>query len=206
MIRSMICAGPALKRRIADSRDRLYRVALSWCGDEMLADDLVQEAIESGIRKSRQLRDESKLFPWLYRILNNAWYAHLRKDKTHEILDDNMPSEDIGPCSSCQELELVTRVRTAVASLPRDQRQVLSLVDLGGLPYCEVAEVLEIPIGTVMSRLHRARKELLARMAESETDHIDHEVTRFASSAHPAGTTTYLPAAVAPVLVAGRHR
>lgn len=164
MIRNMICAGPALKRRIADSRDRLYRVALSWCGDEMLADDLVQEAIETGIRKRQQLKDESKLFPWLYRILNNAWYAHIRKNRTHEILDNDIPSDDMGPCSSCQEIELVTRVRTAVASLPRDQRQVISLVDLGGLPYCEVAETLEIPIGTVMSRLHRARKGLLARM------------------------------------------
>ena len=167
MIRSIICTGPALKKRIADSRERLYRVALSWCGDEMLADDLVQEAIETGICKRRQLRDESKLFPWLYRILNNAWYAHLRKGRTHEILDDDMPTEDIGPCNSCQEVELVTRVRTAVASLSRDQRQVISLVDLGGLAYCEVAEALEIPIGTVMSRLHRARKGLLARLDQA---------------------------------------
>ena len=164
MIHRKICAGPALKRRIADSRDRLYRVALSWCGDEMLADDLVQEAIETGLRKRQQLRDESKLFSWLYRILNNAWYAHLRKGRTHEILDDDMPTEDIGPCSSCQELELVTRVREAVAALPKDQRQVVSLVDLGGLSYCEVAESLEIPMGTVMSRLHRARKGLLDKL------------------------------------------
>jgi RNA polymerase sigma-70 factor (ECF subfamily) len=167
MLRNMICAGPALKRRIADSRDRLYRVALSWCGDEMLADDLVQEAIETAILKRRQLRDESKLFSWLYRILNNAWYAHLRKNRTHEILDDDIPSDDMGPCNSCQELELVTRVRAAVASLPRDQRQVITLVDLGGLAYCEVAEALEIPIGTIMSRLHRARKGLLARLDEA---------------------------------------
>lgn len=160
----MICAGPALKRRIADSRDRLYRVAFSWCGDEMLADDLVQEAIETGISKRQQLRDESKLFQWLYRILNNTWYAHLRKDRPHDILDDDTPSDGMGPCSSCQELELVTQVRMAVASLPKDQRQVISLVDLAELQYGEVAEVLDIPIGTVMSRLHRARKELLARI------------------------------------------
>jgi len=168
MIRTKVCAGPALKRRIADSRDRLYRVALSWCGDAMLADDLAQETIEAGILKSQQLRDESKLFSWLYRILSNAWYAHLRKDKKHEVLDDEVPSEDSGPLSSCQELEIVTRVRRAVASLPKDQRQVISLVDLGGLPYCDVAEALEIPIGTVMSRLHRARKGLLARMDKAD--------------------------------------
>jgi RNA polymerase sigma-70 factor (ECF subfamily) len=167
MIKSMICADPALKRRISDSRDRLYRVALSWCGDEMLADDLVQEAIETGIRKRRQLRDESKLFSWLYRILNNAWYAHLRSDRKHEILNDDLPTDDIGPFSSYQEIELVTRVRTAVALLPKDQRQVISLVDLGGLAYCEVSETLEIPIGTVMSRLHRARKGLLAKLGKA---------------------------------------
>ncbi|MDH3887449.1 MAG: RNA polymerase sigma factor, partial [Gammaproteobacteria bacterium] len=97
MIRNTICAGPALKREIADSRDRLYRVAFSWCNDAMLADDLVQEAIETGIRKRRQLRDESKLFPWLYRILSNAWYAHLRKDRKHGLLDDDIPSEEMGP-------------------------------------------------------------------------------------------------------------
>ena len=164
MIRNMICAGPALKKQIADSRDRLYRVAFSWCGDEMLADDLVQEAIATGICKRRQLRDTSKLFPWMYRILNNAWYAHLRKNRKYDILDDNIVSDEMGPYSSCQELELVTQVRAAVASLPKDQRQVISLVDLAELQYCEVAEVLDIPIGTVMSRLHRARKELLARI------------------------------------------
>ena len=167
IIRGIICKGPALKRRIADSRERLYRVALSWCGDKMLADDLVQDAIETGILKSDQLRDETKLSSWLYRILNNAWYAHLRKDRKHEILEDDVPSDDIGPFSRCQEIELVAQVRTAVASLPREQRQVISLVDLDGLPYCEVAEALEIPIGTVMSRLHRARKGLLARMVEA---------------------------------------
>jgi len=99
--------------------------------------------------------------------LNNAWYAHLRKERTHEILDDDIPSDEIGPFSSYHELELVTRVRAAVASLPTNQRQVISLVDLGELPYSDVAETLEIPIGTVMSRLHRARKSLLARMHEA---------------------------------------
>lgn len=167
MIINIICAGPALKKEIADSRDRLYRVAFSWCGDEMLADDLVQETIETAICKRQQLRDASKLFPWMYRILNNAWFAHLRKNRKYDILDDNIVSDEMGPYSSCQELELVTQVRAAVALLPKKQRQVISLVDLAELQYCEVAEVLDIPIGTVMSRLHRARKELLARINEA---------------------------------------
>jgi RNA polymerase sigma-70 factor (ECF subfamily) len=164
MITNKLCAGPALRRRIADSRDRLYRVALAWCGDEMLADDLVQETIETGILKSRQLKDETKLYSWMYRILKNAWFASMRKNRNHELLDEELLTDNTGPFSNCQELEIVTQVRHAISRLPAEQRQVISLVDLDGLPYCEVAEALEIPIGTVMSRLHRARKGLLARM------------------------------------------
>jgi RNA polymerase sigma-70 factor (ECF subfamily) len=133
----------------------------------MLADDLVQETIETGIKKSRQLKDEAKLNSWLYRILKNAWYASIRKNRSHEALNDDLPSDAGGPFSNCRELEIVVQVRTAVATLPAEQRQVISLVDLDGLPYCEVAEALEIPIGTVMSRLHRARKGLLAKMNDA---------------------------------------
>jgi RNA polymerase sigma-70 factor (ECF subfamily) len=154
----------ALKRRIAASRDRLFRVALAWCGDEMLSDDLVQETMTAGIINSRQLRDEAKLFSWLYSILRNNWLRYLRQSKPQSELNDLLPSRELGPLHSCQELEAVERVRRAVASLSQDQRQVISLVDLEELSYGEVAEVLNIPIGTVMSRLHRARKNLLAKL------------------------------------------
>lgn len=153
-----------LKRRIAESRDRLYRVALAWCGDEMLADDLVQETMASGIVNRRQLRDEKRLFAWLYSILNNNWRRHLRSRKIHEQLDEQLPGDEAGPLGNCRELEIVCRVREAVASLPIEQRQVIALVDLEEFSYCDVAQVLDIPIGTVMSRLHRARKNLLTRL------------------------------------------
>jgi RNA polymerase sigma-70 factor (ECF subfamily) len=153
-----------LKRRIAQSRDRLYRVALAWCGDEMLADDLVQETMASGIVNRRQLRDEKRLFAWLYSILNNNWRRHLRSRKVHEELDEQLAADETGPFGNCRELEIVCRVRRAVASLPVEQRQVIALVDLEEFSYCDVAQVLNIPIGTVMSRLHRARKSLLARL------------------------------------------
>ncbi|MCO6412993.1 MAG: RNA polymerase sigma factor [Thiogranum sp.] len=158
------CANRSLKARIAESRGRLYRVALAWCGDPMLADDLVQEALANGIANSHQLRDDKRLFAWLYSILNNSWRGHLRARKNHDQLDDELPSEEAGPRGNCQELEIVCRVRQAVAALPLDQRQVISLVDLEEFSYCEVAEALDIPIGTVMSRLHRARKNLLAQL------------------------------------------
>jgi len=152
-----------MKSRIAESRSRLYRVALAWCGDEMLADDLAQETMTNGIANIKQLRDERRLFAWLYSILNNNWRLYLRRKKSHDELDDELPDEDDGPAGQYQELEIVHQVRRAVATLPAQQRQVISLVDLEEFSYCDVAEILEIPIGTVMSRLHRARKNLLAK-------------------------------------------
>lgn len=163
-----ICTTSSLKTRIAESRARLYRVALAWCGDEMLADDLAQETMTNGITNIRQLRDETRLFAWLYSILNNNWRLYLRRNKSHDELDDQMPVEEDGPMGHCHELEIVARVRRAVASLPAQQRQVISLVDLEEFSYCDVAEILDVPIGTVMSRLHRARKSLLARLENTD--------------------------------------
>ncbi len=158
------CQATSLSSRIVDSRDRLYRVALAWCGDGMLADDLVQETLSTAITKQSQLRDEKRLFAWLYSILSNQWKRYLRSKKNCCELDDQLVSEAAGPVEQCEEAEIINRVRRAVATLPLIERQVVALVDLEELPYCDVAEVLEIPIGTVMSRLHRARKRLLVKM------------------------------------------
>lgn len=162
------CPANSLSCRIVDTRDRLYRVALAWCGDEMLADDLVQETLSIGITRRSQLRDEKRLFAWLYSILNNQWNSYLRSKKPNGVLDEQMPSKEPGPVDYYEKTEIVYRVRNAVASLPVVERQVVTLVDLDELPYCDVAEVLEIPIGTVMSRLHRARKHLLAKMKRNK--------------------------------------
>lgn len=154
--------------RIVATRDRLYRVALAWCGDKMLADDLVQETLSTGITKQSQLRDEKRLFAWLYSILNNQWNRYLRSKKAHDELDEHLPSKETGPVEYYEETELVNQVRRIVASLPIIERQVIALVDLDGMPYSEVAGVLGIPIGTVMSRLHRTRKHLLSKMEATE--------------------------------------
>lgn len=159
-----MCPTASLDSRIADARDRLYRVALAWCGDCMLADDLVQEALSTGIARKKQLRDEQRLYAWLYSILNNVWRSHLRKQKATTEIDEQQPAVDAGPCDNCEENELVNRVRSIVSSLPEIERQVIALVDLEGLAYVDVAQALDIPIGTVMSRLHRARKHLLERI------------------------------------------
>lgn len=157
-------ATPSVKNRIAASRERLYRVALAWCGDAMLADDLAQETLATGIAKHKQVRNEDRLFAWLYSILNNKWCRHLRSNKTHDDLDERLPSYDSGPCNNCEGIEMIGQVRSVVASLPVIERKIISLVDLDELSYCDVAQALDIPMGTVMSRLHRARKHLLERL------------------------------------------
>ena len=159
-----VCPTTPLQDRIIASRNKLYQIALSWCSDTMLADDLVQETITIAMKNHTQLREESKMLGWLCRIMKNNMYRQTRKQKNHENIDDHIPSSDLGPFGRCQEKDIVARVRQAVASLPMDQRQIISLVDLGDLAYCDVAQVLDIPIGTVMSRLHRARKSLLKKM------------------------------------------
>ena len=164
MTTSVFSKKKRLTQQIAGSRNRLYQVALAWCSDEMVADDLVQETLACGIVNYQQLRDEKRLFAWLYSILHNNWIKYLRKKKAHLELDDEQPAETQGPMNQCQELEIVAQVRKAVASLAEDQRKVIALVDLEGFTYQEVSDILNIPMGTVMSRLHRARKHLLLKL------------------------------------------
>ena len=163
-----VCSTTPLQNRIAESRQKLYRVALAWCNDEMLADDLVQDTISTGMKNHKQLRDEKSLFSWICTIMRNNWYAHMRKQKKHDELDDQIETDENGPLVNCHEMDIVQQVRQAVSELPLEQRQLISLVDLGELSYCEVAETLDIPIGTVMSRLHRARKGLLEKIERNQ--------------------------------------
>lgn len=169
-----ICPTTPLQDRIIESREKLYRIALAWCGDKMLADDLVQETIAAAMRNHKQLRDENSLFGWICRIMRNYWYRHLRKQKNHDSLDDQtqLPSDDHGPFGKCQEIDIIKQVRVAIAELTLEQRQIISLVDLGELSYCDVAQALDIPVGTVMSRLHRARKNLLKKLEKNQRQTI----------------------------------
>ena len=158
----------ALKHRIADRRCRLYRIAYSWCGDPSIADDLVQEAITLAIGKRHQLREQARMDSWLYTVLANCWRAHLRNRRADGELDSQVLACDRCPERVNQAGELARLVFEHMACLPEGQRQVLSLVALEGMSYRDVAEVLDIPMGTVMSRLSRARRYLAERIAEHD--------------------------------------
>lgn len=163
---SRLCSAYTLRHHIAESRNRLYKVALAWCGSEMLADDLVQDTLSTAIEKCHQVRDLDRLNAWLYTVLNNTWRQYLRRKREEYEFDENMFHQESNPESLADTQEIVSQVRMAIMALPMDQRQVIALVDLEGFSYAEVAVILEIPIGTVMSRLHRARKSLQNTLEE----------------------------------------
>ena len=162
----------ALKKQFRENRSRLHRLALSWCGDRMLADDLVQECMTRAWEKRQQLKARDKLNAWMFRILHNCWMEYLRRARSTTDLDEVPVELDGGPDQLLEQHQLAARVRLAVSRLPVGQREVVTLVDLEGFRYAEAAEILEIPIGTVMSRLNRARtslrKELLHLQAPPE--------------------------------------
>jgi RNA polymerase sigma-70 factor (ECF subfamily) len=159
------------RRALAELRPRLYRLAFAWCHDPALAEDLVQETLARALARGGQLRAQGALAGWLLAILSNCWRDHLRRTRDHGDLDDALEWPDAhghGPEAACSQGQVVERVRRAVARLPVGQRQVLTLVDLEECSYAEVAQVLGIPVGTVMSRLARARAALRRDLVRPE--------------------------------------
>lgn len=149
-----------LRQRIVESRERLYRVAWSWCHNAALAEDLVQDTMERALKKIGKLRDPQRLEVWLMRIQVNLFRDHLRRNREETSDEIEVESPECGPDMQAQQHELVLRTRAAIERLPDNQRQVLTLVDLSELSYADTAQVLDVPIGTVMSRLSRARARL----------------------------------------------
>ena len=152
------------KRALEQTRSRLYRVAYSWCHSPALADDLVQETLAKALKKSSQLRDPRARDAWLFTILANCYRDHFRRQRDTDDIDEIEISIDVTPETETSSAEIVGMVRATIARLPEGQRQVVTLVDLEGFSYVEVAQILEVPIGTVMSRLCRARNAMKAML------------------------------------------
>jgi RNA polymerase sigma-70 factor (ECF subfamily) len=158
-----------LQSELEQMRPRLYRLAYSWSHNAALADDLTQETLIKALKNIGQLRDSALLSSWLFSILANCLRDHYRKYKEMDDIDeieDYQHAHDNTPEEVHSQTQIVQRVRNAVDKLPVGQRQVLTLVDLEELSYIEVAEILDIPIGTVMSRLCRARSAIKPLLKE----------------------------------------
>ena len=154
---------------LSNSRDRLYRMAYAWTHDPALADDLVQQTYYKALRNQRQLREIDAADAWLFRILANCLADHHRARREMLSDDELISVEKRTPEHEAQDEQLAQRVRQAVRSLPLPQCQVITLVDLEGFAYAAVSQILDIPVGTVMSRLSRGRRALRARLLDVAT-------------------------------------
>lgn len=146
---------------------RLRRFGLALTGSAADTDDLVQNTCERVLRHSDQLRELTRMDAWLYGIMRNLWIDELRhrKLRRHDDIDtaQDVIGED-GQATADGRINLGA-VRRAMSQLPVEQRTVLMLVCVDGMSYKEAAEVLGIPVGTIMSRLSRARQDLHERLA-----------------------------------------
>ena len=149
-------------------QDRLYNVVYGYLNDAEEAQDVVQEAFLSAFQSVDGFKGGSRFFTWLYRIAINHAIDLKRKRRAlvrrEVIAADDLQPEDVSvdsrPDAPVERNEEAHRVRRALARLSPEHRLVLVLKEMDGLRYEEIAAVINVPIGTVRSRLHRARLEL----------------------------------------------
>ena len=162
-----------------DLSDQVYRVARRLVGSREEAEDLMQETYARAFRSWRSFTPGTNLRAWLLRILTNL---NIDRGRRQQRAPDVQPLEEgdyflynrleetsEGPTDEERVVQRLSQddVVAALAAVPHDFRDVLVLVDIGDFTYADAAQILDIPIGTVMSRLHRGRRILKQEMAES---------------------------------------
>ena len=153
--------------RLVGLLPRLRRFARSLSRNQHDADDLVQVAVERALRNREQFRDGANLASWLFGIMKNAWIdanrARLRRAEV-ALPEDSGEHPAVSPGDTDAGLWSVSE---AMSKLPEEQRLAVALVLVEGMSYKEAAAVLEIPMGTLTSRLARGRAALAAALDES---------------------------------------
>jgi RNA polymerase sigma-70 factor (ECF subfamily) len=149
--------------RLGDHIDRLYRTACALTGSRPAADDLVQETYARVLSKPRLLKNDDDI-GYLVRTMRNVFYDQ-RRQASRRATDPADPQDleriergGAGPAEAAEQRELLA----FISALPEDFRDVLVAVDVAGLSYKETSKLLGVPEGTVMSRLYRARKRVVA--------------------------------------------
>lgn len=153
---------PSFRQQVVALLPKLRRFARSLTGNAADADDLVQTACLKAIERAHQWTEGTRLDSWMYRILHNQWLDDLRARKVRAVdadadLDQMMADDGAARVEANLTLDAV---RKAMAKLPAEQRAVIGLICIEGLAYKDAADALGVPIGTVMSRLARARQAL----------------------------------------------
>ncbi len=157
----------SIRNEMAALLPRLRRFAVSLTANRADADDLVQDTVERALRSLHQWQPGTRLDSWMFRIAQNLWIDQRRARRVREVIVDD-PEEAAsvavdGVRAAESKLAFADMLR-AFAELPEEQRVVTALVLVDGMSYREAADVLKVPIGTVTSRLARARTTLAARV------------------------------------------
>jgi RNA polymerase sigma-70 factor (ECF subfamily) len=148
---------------------RLRRFARNLTRDHHDADDVVQLAVERALTRLEQWDSDARLDSWMFKIVRNAWIDEVRaRSRRAKVFVGADAGEQVGVDSMAQHTDMLS-VQAAMARLPEDQREAVSLVLVEGLPYREAAEVLEIPVGTLTSRLARGREALQLMLKAGES-------------------------------------
>jgi len=156
---------PISTARLLAELPRLRRYALSLTGKAADADDLVQDTIVRALRSIDQWQPRTQLDRWMFRITKNLWLDNMRANQVRRraALAEVPPEALDGERAMQSHIEL-DATRRALQELPEEQRLVVALVLIDGMSYRDAADVLEVPIGTVTSRLARARVALAAKV------------------------------------------
>src|SRR3990170_843535 len=149
--------------RLVELIPRLRRYARALVGDRASADDLVQDTLERAWAKLHLYSRGTDLRAWLFTVMHNVHVNKLRASRATDPLEDEMP--ELAQRAPQGDALLVRDLERAIGRLPSEQREVLLLVTLEEMSYEDAARTLDIPIGTVMSRLSRAREKLRAMMS-----------------------------------------
>ena len=164
---------------VTENQTKVYRLALRILKNEADAEDAAQETFLKAYTSLADFRGDSRFSVWLYRLTNNICIDMLRKNKRAVIVslqteDDDgeetelaIPDERYSPERLAERAADRDAVRAALAALPDDCREILALRESAGLSYDEIAAALSLEVGTVKSRLNRARKKLCAALLES---------------------------------------
>ncbi|MDX2265580.1 MAG: RNA polymerase sigma factor [Hyphomicrobiales bacterium] len=159
-----------LRQEIVALLPRLRRFAYSLAGNQDEADDLVQAACERALARLDQFAPGSRLDSWMFRIVQTVWIDRLRYGRRWRKVSDPVVMESIPHDARIHErteaAHALALVRSAIAALPEEQRLVVALVAVEGMSYQEAADTLGVPVGTVMSRLARARMKIGAAVAD----------------------------------------
>jgi RNA polymerase sigma-70 factor (ECF subfamily) len=155
--------------QIVELLPRLRRFARNLTRDPHDADDMVQIALERALARLDQWRRDARLDSWMFKIVRNAWIDEVRaRGRRDKIFLPEESGSEVGIDTTARQVALMS-VQNAMQRLPEEQRLAVSLVLVEGLPYKEAAEVLEVPIGTLTSRLARGREALQALLGPEES-------------------------------------